>query len=132
MNKTKRASIVVLMLLLMVSLAGCEKKAIEIDRTDKVVLNYSYKNVVFDEELPQSEAEKMIEIINGKSIRSDNPSCGFSEEISITIGDYIFCVAQDGDGFLKVEDGKYIILDDEERAVLDELFSKYGGTFPCV
>lgn len=130
--KTKRICIVSLMLLLMTSLTGCLSESIQIDQAEKVILTYSYKSIAFNEELPQPEAEKIIEIINGKSIRSDNPSCGFSEDISITIGDTILCVAQDGDGFLQVEEGKYIVITDEERAVLDELFGKYGGTFPCV
>ena len=125
--------LVVLVFITAVVMIANKKNTIELEAKDGAVLQYQYKGVEFTQELQSVDAEEIKSIINRKRIHKDNPSCGFSESISIHIGIRTFCVAQDSCGILQVgKEKKYIYISDSERKKINEIFRKYGGTFPCI
>ena len=81
--------------------------------------------------------EALSKLTNGKTYR-DNPSCGFSKDVSITFFNekkvVIICPALDGDPILRVGDSgnNYIVITDKARAELDDLLQLYGFAFPAV
>ena len=80
-----------------------------------------------------ADVDAVVEILDGKIETPDNPSCGFSEDISITIGGNTFALACDRCGIVKnCTTGKYISISDAERDILEKLFTGRGGKFPCV
>lgn len=91
----------------------------------------SDKNI--NTELANQDALKIKEIFSNKMIYRDNPSCGFSKGISIRFDTIDFSVARDSCSIIKVGDSnKYFNITDQERALIEELFEKYGGYFPCI
>lgn len=77
------------------------------------------------------DSEKLREILYGKGLHYDNPSCGFREEVSVSFGTDKFMPANDGDGIVQ-NNGKYLNLSDEETEEFHEILEKYGVSFPCL
>jgi len=101
----------------------------------EVILKYYYVDkeievVITDEK----DLEILKENLKGISYL-DNPSCGFSLDISLTFTDgeksIILCPARDSCYTARVGDsGRYINIKD--RKVLEVVLEKYGMIFPCV
>lgn len=98
---------------------------------EKATLNYNYNEKNISVELNQDESELVKRIFNGKRLYRDNPSCGFSKNISIRFGDSIFCVACDNCPIVKF-DNKYFKISEIELQELHNIFKSRGGIFPCV
>lgn len=82
------------------------------------------------------DIEELKTILKGVKF-SDDPSCSFGEDVSITFclgDDYItLCPACDGCPLVQVGDGDYYIkLTDAERSRFNEIVKKYGMVFPCI
>lgn len=111
------------------------KNYIDTSFATEVTLKYYYIDkkidvVVIDE----NDIRVIKESLKGVSY-SDNPSCGFSLDISIKFSDrgksIIICPARDGCSKARIGDsGRYI--DIKDRKALESVLEKYGMTFPCV
>lgn len=99
------------------------------DTNARLIYIYSDKNI--DINLSAEESETIKNMFNGKKIYSDNPSCGFTEDVSIRFDNLIFCIACDQCPIVKLE-GKYFKISKADREVINLIFEKYGGSFPCV
>lgn len=104
-----------------------------LDGKDGGTITYSYGGIEFTESLTDEEARTVTRILNGKIPFADNPSCGYTEKISICIDGWTFALACDSCADVRIcETGKYIGFSDEERDTLEEMFTSCGGVFPCV
>jgi len=110
---------------------------INTDFATKVLLEYHYVGIDIAVEITEeSDIQTLRQILNGRSFW-DNPACGFTTDISITMANdnksIVFCPACDGCPLLLISNtGKYIRTSDEDRTQLNEVLGKYGITFPCV
>lgn len=73
-------------------------------------------------------------IFNRKKLFKDNPSCGFSEEVSIKFNQaQTFCIARDTCPIIYwKEKDMYFKLSEEEKAELYKILESYDFYFPCV
>lgn len=92
------------------------------------------RRVAFTEELTEEETAAIIEILDGKvGYYSPMPSCGFNDDIAITIGSVKFAIGCDGCGSVQnCNNLQFIDISNEERAIIDEMFASRGATFPCI
>ena len=83
--------------------------------------------------LDQSELEAIKAIFDGKKMEKDNPSCGFTEDVSVTFNKaQTFCIACDTCPIVYwKEKDRYIRLTEEEKTQLYHLLQTYGFFFPC-
>lgn len=85
--------------------------------------------------LTAEDFNMIIKIFDHKILYTDNPSCGFSENIAIFMnGDqHIFCVARDGCPIIYWKDqGMYFRLTKEEHNMLIDLLKNYSFIIPCI
>lgn len=73
-------------------------------------------------------------LFDGKSLYKDNPSCGFTEDVSLTFnGTEKFCIACDTCPVIFWKNkNKYFSIAEEEYSQLRAVLEKYGFYFPCV
>lgn len=83
--------------------------------------------------LDHSELEAIKAIFDGKKMYKDNPSCGFTEDVSVTFNEaQTFCIACDTCPIVYwKEKDRYIRLTEEEKTQLYHLLQTYGFFFPC-
>ncbi|NLP35258.1 MAG: hypothetical protein GX359_08715 [Clostridiales bacterium] len=97
----------------------------------KASLTYVYNDKSIKTQLTDEESLLLKEIFNNKKLRTDNPSCGFTENISISFNDLVFCIACDDCPIVKLGK-KYFKISKSDRETVEQIFKKYGGSFPCV
>ncbi len=105
-------------------------KKIKLNSVNEVILYTNMreeKKVLLDNE----EEILLLQKIFGKPAYYDSPSCGFTNELYITMSmenkSLSFYPALDGCQVIYVEEyDKYIIISSEERDKLNLLFNKYG------
>ena len=110
---------------------------IDVDFANEVVVKYHYMDneiemVIVD---PQDISE-LKSILRGKAIK-DNPSCGFTPDISLIFSDddnnITLCPACDTCALFRVDDSnRYIKTTKEQRQRFEEIVKKYGMEFPCI
>lgn len=128
-------AILLLVIIVIVILIKWDRIVIASDAT--VILNYSNNQTHFSRPVNQKEEkEKIISILNDKkchnSVFVGELSCGFSENVSITINNEIYEIACDNCPYILVKStGKYLFLTDEEAKTIRGIFLNYGGIFPC-
>ena len=113
-------------------------RKIVIPEAYEIILKYNYhdKNIyeiIYDE----NEIIKLTELFHGKYAFKDNPSCGFSEDISITfVGKdniIMLCPALDKCNINRIgTTNKYVNISEENRRKLELFLEKYGFKFPAV
>ena len=84
-----------------------------------------------DAPLTREDAEEIKNIVNGKLLFYDSPSCGFDEKVAVSLNGRLLMPACDTCPTLKYKD-KYMRVSKEQIATIHQIFAKYGGTFPCV
>jgi len=94
-------------------------------------LTYVYGGKAIHASLSAKDAKLIRSIFNNKLQYDDNPSCGFTEDVSIRFGDLVFCPACDGCPTIKLGN-RFFGISWSERHTLEQVFEKYGGSFPCV
>lgn len=98
-----------------------------------VFFQYQEKNISTN--IKQEDLILIKEIFDNKKMYKDNPSCGFSENISIILNDssQIFCIARDTCPIIYYKnEGKFFNISEEENKVLRNILNKYGFVFPCL
>lgn len=102
-------------------------------QSDKAILSYHYLDKNISMELSQDESIKLKNILTNKRLYSDNPSCGFTKEISIRFHEQVFCIACDSCPVIKLEgENKYFNISESDRKEIEIIFERYGGIFPCI
>ena len=114
--------------LVAVLLVSCTK-TITVPETN-AVLTFKYGDCDVVVELSAEESETIRNIFNNKRSYQDNPSCGFTENVSVRFDDSVFCVARDNCSTIKYQ-GRYFSISDDERETINNIFEKRGGSFPC-
>lgn len=94
-------------------------------------LNYVYNDKNINVNLSADESKTIKVMFNGKRLYNDNPSCGFTENVSIRFDNMVFCVACDKCPIVKWGN-KYFKISEGDREIINLVFEKYGGYFPCV
>ena len=84
-----------------------------------------------DAPLTREDAEEIKNIVNGKLLYYDSPSCGFDEKVAVSLNGRLLMPACDTCPTLKYKN-KYMSVSKEQIATIHQIFAKYGGTFPCV
>lgn len=129
---TMKKKIVTVALVLLVA-AVVNSMILRLDRDAEGTITYLYGDTAFSEPLTSKEVGAVVRILDGKMQTPDNPSCGFSEDIAVTIDGVTFALACDQCGLVKnCETGWYIRIHAQERIILEALFLVRGGKFPCV
>ena len=101
----------------------------------QATLVYVYGEQNIDVLISIEESEILRDIFAGKrlwpNILNSTPSCGFSENISVKFEDIVFLIACDtcpSIGF----SGRYFDIKTADREIINQIFEKYGGAFPCL
>ena len=123
-------SSLLLVLLMIFSFSSCYKG--EVAEGD-IIAVFRYGDADITTPLSDEDSAIVQKIFDGKSLFSDSPSCGFSENVALIIGGNTYCIACDSCGKIySVEEDKYLNLSDEENKTLRNMLCEYGFTFPCI
>lgn len=138
MKKTKiLLSLLVVIITLSMIIIWWFTMKINSDFATDVLLEYHYADKDISIKITdENDILALKQILTGRPFK-DNPACGFTTDISITLTNgnksITFCPANDGCPLLRIDDlGKYIKITDEARTRLNEVVGKYGMIFPCV
>jgi len=124
-----RVSSLLLVLLMIFSFSSCSK--VEVAEGEMIAV-FQYGDAEITKPLSDEDSEIVRKIFNRKSLFSDSPSCGFSENIALIIDGNTYCIACDYCGKIyNVEEDKYFNLSDEENEILRNMLCEYGFIFPC-
>ena len=130
----KRLLVILIILSVMLSVCACSKT--NVSKNADVTLTFLYEDKDIRVTLTEEEAEKVIDILNGKNydpISSGVPSCGFNKNISLEVGGRIFAIACDTCNCIQdLGNLRYFEISLQDMAYIHSLFEKYGGYFPCV
>ncbi len=112
---------------------GCSSKTdMSFAESGTAVFKYGENNT--EKKLSKNDLKKLTELFDGKVLYSDDPSCGFTENVAIVFNEKdCFCIANDTCPIIywKNKD-KYFKLLDKEYSELTYILYEYGFTFPCV
>lgn len=115
----------------LILLCGCS--SLKIDDNSIGSVKFIYGDAHIEKELSKEDAKTITEMFDGKTLKSDNPSCGFTENVSVTIDGKCFWIACDQCGCVYFEQSlKYFNLNNEENEKLRGILETYGFTFPCI
>lgn len=130
----KRLCAMLISFIVMLSICGCSK--IRVKKDADITLTFIYQQENIRVALEEEEAEKVIAILDGH--RYDPffygvPSCGFSKNISLKVGDRHFAIACDTCNCIQdLDNQRYFEIPMENMEYIRSLFEKYGGYFPCL
>jgi hypothetical protein len=121
--------------LLVIYALSFQRVRLEPDSSGRVI--YSCNGISFDKPLSGAQMAQVRQIIDGKKMAPQGitgvPSCPFSENIALVLGERRFYLACDTCGILQDgETKRYFKISDAERRTLEEIFDAYGGRFPCM
>lgn len=132
-RKLKILLAIIIIFIAVIIIVMCRR--VNIDGIDSCHVRFVYNDKDIYEEVSQDDMNQIYEIIEGKILYKDSPSCGFSDEISFSFnqGEQIFCIACDTcPKVYWANKGRYFNLTDEENWELREILKKYGFEFPCI
>ncbi|HZK38992.1 MAG TPA: hypothetical protein VFD23_02420 [Clostridia bacterium] len=102
-------------------------------RTSSAQLIYISGDIQFKESLANEEALAVYAVFNGKTLKDDSPTLAFTSNVSIRFGEQIFCIACDGSPVVKLQNkDKFFEIGEADRQLIESLFERFGGIFPCV
>ena len=125
-----RIIIILSAILVAIVLVSCSRIG-NIPDMANAVLTFKYNDSNIEVSLSEKESKTIRSIFYGRNLYTDTPSCGFSEEVSIRFGDMVFCIACDNCAIIRYND-RYFSVSDNDREVINSIFEKYGGFFPCI
>lgn len=113
---------------------------LNINRVDTTIMHNGMVQFVYiDKHVStkmKTEDERYIkELFNNRQLYRDDPSCGFSTDVSISFdnGKNVFCIAEDSCPIIYYKQrNKYFQLSEKDILALHKVLEKYGFTFPCV
>lgn len=117
----------------LIVLLGIDK--VNTSKMSNGMVRFVYMDKNISKQLDGGDACFVKEMFNGKWLYKDNPSCGFSDNVSVSFdnGDNIFCIAQDSCPIIYDKSkNKYFKVSEEGILELHEILEKYGFVFPCV
>ena len=130
----KRLLSVFVIISVMVMVCGCAKT--NVSENADVTLTFIYGDKNISVTLEGSEAEKVIDILNGNNynpVSSGVPSCGFDKNVSLQVGDRVFAIACDTCNCIQdLGNLRFFDIPQEDIEYIHSLFEKYGGYFPCI
>ena len=130
----KRLLTIFVILSIMVAVCGCSQTSVSEGADVTLTFIYGDKNISVT--LEDSEAEKIIDILDGNNYNpalSGVPSCGFDKNISLKVGGRTFAIACDTCNSIQdLGSLRYFDVPKEDMEYIHSLFEKYGGYFPCV
>ena len=107
---------------------------VNIDNVNKGEAIFIHNDVSISHVLTDEEVKIFKEVFKYKLLYHDNPSCGFTDNISVRFDEALtFCFACDNcNGIYWKEKKKYFDLSDNEKIILHHMLEKYGFFWPCV
>ena len=126
----KKVACILLSILLLLGYTGCYA-VISYPAGTTVRICYD-RDVSFDSELSQEEANIVLSVLNGKHRDLDmtvtEAACGFGREQSFIINGITYCLAQDDCGVIWEEGTRnYYCISNQEMKQLKELFKARGA-----
>ena len=141
-SKTYKIVAFISIALFVVIYMGNAMMKVSVSNINDAIIVFVYIDKNINEKLAIEDAEILMNIVNGKRLFWDYPSCGFTPDISFRFENMIFSVAKDTCTIIRVETKhevrmrkamkRHIYITKEERQKVEEIFNKYGGYFPCV
>ena len=130
----KRVFCLTILLPLLLSLCGCSATQLEAGAT--VELHFVYGDKEIHATLTSEEATQVIEILDGRAYRSiwdGIPSCGFDENICLTVNGHSYAIACDTCRFVQdLGNLRYFSISQEGIDHIHAIFETYGAHFPCI
>ena len=125
---------VTIMLVAFLGVLLLRPEKINMEAVKEVEANFAYGETEVSQLLNEKDIELLKNIFDGKKTYNDNPSCGFSETVSIKFNqEQTFCIARDTCPIIYwKEKNKYIRLSEGEKTQLYSMLEPYGFFFPCV
>ncbi len=136
MNKKRLCIVLIVVFIVIVgvvlSIVFLPKVNMSFANEGKAIFKYESKDI--SDNISSDDFAEICRLFDGKKLYSDNPSCGFSDDVSIMInGTESFCFAKDTcPVVLWKNKNKYFNLSDDEYVKLTEILGKYGFVFPCL
>ena len=97
------------------------------------VLKYRQKEKSVVLEMTKEDSEELRRLLNHRFLYYDNPSCGFTQGVSISFDDSVYCFACDGCNVIyDCESQMYFTIKQTEYDGLADILLRYGLTFPCI
>lgn len=116
---------------ILVALCSCGINKVNISENAEGSVVFKYDNTQIDEALDETESDQIKKILNNRELYYDNPSCGFTENVSIRFNSKVFSIACDKCSIIK-HNGKYLSVSDNDIAIIRNIMEKHGAHFPCV
>ena len=130
----KRLLAIFVILSIMVAVCGCSQTSVSEGADVMLTFIYGDKNISVT--LEDSEAEKIIDILDGNNYNpasSGIPSCGFDKNVSLKVGSRVFAIACDTCSIIQdLSNLRYFNISQEDMEYIHSLFEKHGGYFPCI
>lgn len=106
---------------------------VELDAPNSAIARFKHNESNIQAELSAEHTKQIVSIFQGKKLRKNSPSCGFTEDVSVKIDDKTFCIACDTCRIVYLlEDDRYFHLSDTENSSLREILTYYGFELPCI
>ncbi len=133
----KRICCFLMISVILVLLCSCSQTSVSAGQTVTLtfITDFTENNKNIQVTLTDEEAEEVISILDGNVYDPTGgvPSCGFSNDISLKVGNRTYAIARDTCNYIQdCGNLKYFTVSDEEMTYIHELFEKYGGEFPCI
>lgn len=106
----------------------------DMSKVENGSVHFAYDDENIATELADEDLDIIKDIFDHKKLYKDNPSCGFTEQVSVSLNDdsEIFCIACDTCPILySKKDDRYFKLSERDNTVMRELLKNYGFHFPC-
>ena len=128
----KRLWIVFLLCAIVLLLCSCKTKA---NKNADVTLTFITESENISVVLEDADAERVAKILDGNYYNSvmSVPSCGFSKDISLKVGNRTFAIARDTCRTIQdCGNLRFFSVSQEDMDYIHSLFARYGGHFPCI
>lgn len=125
----RRLLCISLIFIMLFAMCGCAKTSIK--NYEKVELTFISDKENIDVTLSDSEATKIIDILDRNRYEQYVTACPFSEDVSIKVDGEIYAVAcDDCSVIMHMSKGKCFSITEQEMEYIRALFESHGCVFP--